>query len=108
MKYKWLGEELTIWQVEKIAGIPVKSLERGMIKTGETYIEEHGDGTTSVLPVLVEGMEIEFEREPAAEQVSKLDNLFSLQKLKREGGRDLVAEITALAQRVKLLEDKVK
>ena len=104
MKYKWLGEELTIRQVEKIVGIPVKSLERGMIKTGETYIEEHGDGTTSVLPVLVEGMEIEFEQEPTAEQVSKLDNLFSLQNLKREGGKDLVAEIDALKVRIENLE----
>ena len=104
MKYKWLREELTIQRFEQIVGIPVKSLARGMIKTGETYIEEHGDGTTSVLPVLVEGMEIDFEQEPTLEQLNKLDDIFSLQNLKREGGKDLVAEIDALKVRIEKLE----
>ena len=46
------------------------------------------------------GIEIEFEQEPTAEQVSKLDNLFSLQNLKRKGGRDLITEIDNLKVRM--------
>ena len=107
MRHQWLEEDLTCDRLSQELGCKVKNIISGQVVIGEQDGQD-ARGNSIKIPITKPGIEIEFEREPTAEQVSKLDGIFSLQKLKREGGRDLVAEITALAQRVKLLEDKVK
>ena len=71
-------------------------------------MELDNEGNPIKMPITHKGIEIEFEQEPTAEQVSKLDNILILQNLKREGGKDLVAEIDELKTRIKSLEDTVK
>ena len=102
MKYQWLEEDLTCDELSQAIGCTVKGITKGDIVIG--YGETAPDG--SYITITRKGIEIEFEQEPTAEQVSKLDNLFSLQNLKREGGKDLVAEIDALKAKVEKLEKR--
>jgi len=96
MKYQWLEEDLTCEKLNQEQGIKITSITSGDIVIGQS----------DNLSITRKGVEIEFEQEPTLEQVNKLDGLFSLQKLKREGGRDLVAEIDALKAKVEKLEKK--
>ena len=96
MKYQWLEEDLTCEKLNQEQGIKITSITSGDIVIGQS----------DNLSITRKGVEIEFEQEPTLEQVNKLDGLFSLQKLKREGGRDLVAEIDALKVRIEKLEKR--
>ena len=96
MKYQWLEEDLTCEKLNQEQGIKITSITSGDIVIGQS----------DNLPITHRGIEIEFEQKPTAEQVSKLDNLFSLQNLKREGGKDLVAEIDDLKVRIEKLGKK--
>ena len=89
-------------------GIEVKTISAGQVPTGEKIEIEmvNPDGSVMLVDKTCKGIVVEFEQEPTAEQVSKLDNLFSLQNLKRKGGKDLVAEIDALKAKVEKLEKK--
>ena len=96
MKYQWLEEDLTCEKLNQEQGIKITSITSGDIVIGQS----------DNLSITRKGVEIEFEQEPTLEQVNKLDGLFSLQKLKREGGKDLVAEIDALNVRIENLGKK--
>ena len=97
MKYQWLEEDLTCEKLNQEQGIKITSITSGDIVIGQS----------DNLSITRKGVEIEFEQEPTLEQLNKLDGIFSLQKLKREGGKDLATEIDALKVRMEKLE-KIK
>jgi len=67
MKYKWLKKDAI--------RIPYKSITKGGLPTGEV---ENG------MPVLEEGIEVEFEGDATPQQLADLDRTFT--GLRREGG----------------------
>ena len=103
MSYQWLEEDLTCDRLSQTLGCKVKNIISGQVIIGEKDVLD-GEGNPIKIPITHRGIDIEFEQEPTAEQVNKLDNLFSLQNLKREGGGDLVAEINQLKARVESLK----
>ena len=100
MKYRWLESVPSINELELELGCKIKDIVVGWLITGYDGKDEFGQ----LMPTRHRGIDIEFEQEPTAEQINKLDDIFSLQKLKREGGKDLVAEIDALKVRIEKLE----
>ena len=106
MNYRWLEEDLTCDKLNQGLGCKVKDIISGQVVIGEQDGQD-AKGNSIKIPITKPGIEIEFEQEPTLEQINKLDGIFSLQKLKREGGGDLVAEIDALKVRIEKLE-KIK
>ena len=106
MQYRYLEKDLTCVKLSNLLGIEVKTISAGQVPTGEKIEMVNSDGSVMLVDKTCKGIVVEFKQEPTAEQVSKLDNLFSLQKLKREGGRDLVTEIDNLKVRMENLEKK--
>ena len=103
MKKRWLEKIKSCEELGQEIGCKIKSITSGQLVIGEEDALD-SEGNPIKIPITKPGIEIEFEREPTAEQVSKLDNLFSLQNLKREGGKDLVAELDDLKVRIEKLE----
>ena len=106
MSYQWLEEDLTCDRLSQELGCKVKNIISGQVVIGEEDALDN-EGNPIKIPITHRGVEIEFEIMPTLEQVSKLDDIFSLQNLKREGGKDLIAEIDALKAKVENLE-KIK
>ena len=106
MRHQWLEEDLTCDRLSQTLGCKVKNIISGQVVIGEKDVLD-GEGNPIKIPITHRGIEVEFEIMPTLEQVSKLDDIFSLQKLKREGGKDLIAEIDALKARMEKLE-KIK
>lgn len=102
MKYKWLEDIPTCDELSQAIGCPVKSITKGDIVIG--YGETAPDGSYS--EITRKGIEVEFEQEPTVEQLERLDGIFSLHNLKREGGRDLIAEIDQLKQKIDSIEPR--
>jgi len=105
MKHRWLEEEnsKTCEQLEQELDCKVKSITEGNIIVGYVdTIDENGKPVK--LPVTCKGIEIEFEGEPSDEQLARLDIKFM--GLKREGGKDLIAEIDELKTKIEKLEKK--
>ena len=105
MNYRWLEEDLTCDRLSQELGCKVKNIISGRVVIGE-QVGQDAKGNSIKIPITKPGIDIEFEQEPTLEQVNKLDDIFSLQKLKREGGKDLVADIDALKVRIEKLEKK--
>jgi len=95
MKYQWLDNK-TCRELSAELGCEVKSISQGDIVVGLV------DGR----PVTTPGIEIEFAKEPAAEQLAKLDGLFP--HLHRAGAMTATDELTALKDRIKQVEDQLK
>ena len=106
MRHQWLEEDLTCDRLSQELGCKVKNIISGQVVIGEEDALD-SEGNPIKIPITHRGIEVEFEIMPTLEQVSKLDDIFSLQNLKREGGRDLVAAIDALKARIEKLE-KIK
>ena len=106
MRHQWLEEDLTCDRLSQTLGCKVKNIISGQVVIGEKDALDN-EGNPIKIPITHRGVDIEFEIMPTLEQVSKLDDIFSLQNLKREGGRDLVAAIDALKARIEKLE-KIK
>jgi len=87
MKYQWFQKNKTCDELSLELGIEIKSITIGAIGDEEPATP---------------GIEIEFEKEPTPEQLTKLDML--LPELKREGGKSLASEITQLKDRLSSLE----
>lgn len=77
MKYKWLKRGVTPDELSQLLGIKVNSMKSGLIETGETYLEEEEDGSMTELPVVAEGIELDFDGEPTREQIEKVYQLLS-------------------------------
>ena len=103
MSYQWLEEDLTCDRLSQEVGCKVKNIISGRVVIGEEDALDN-EGNPIKIPITKPGIDIEFEQEPTLEQVNKLDNLFSLQNLKRESGKDLATEIDALKVRIEKLE----
>lgn len=86
MKYQWL-ENKTCTELSQELGIEVKSITKGGI----------GDEN---MPI--QGIEIEFAKEPTVEQLARLDMM--LPGLRRAGGQNFADEMTELKGRVAQLE----
>lgn len=86
MKYQWL-ENKTCTELSQELGIEVKSITKGGI----------GDEN---MPI--QGIEIEFAKEPTAEQLARLDMM--LPGLKRAGGQNFADAMSELKDRVSTLE----
>ena len=104
MQYRYLEKDLTCVKLSNLLVIEVKTISAGQVPTGEKIEMVNPDGSVMLVDKTCKGIVVEFKQEPTAEQVSKLDNLFSLQNLKRKGGKDLVAEIDDLKARIEKLE----
>jgi len=105
MNYRWLEEDLTCDRLSQELGCKVKNIISGQVIIGELDALDN-EGNLIKKPIVKKGIEVEFEIMPTLEQVSKLDDIFSLQNLKREGGKDLVAEIDDLKARIENLGKK--
>ena len=104
MKIKWFKELIGIDSVELNAklGLKIKSVTKGSILTGKTIETTDFDGSPILLPETKPGIELEFEVQPTAEQLGKLDIL--LEGMSREGGRTLITELDELKAKVAKLE----
>jgi len=75
MKYHWLGEQKTCDELGKELGCNILGITKGGIIIGY-------DGE---IPIIKQGVEIEFDGEPTAEQLAKLTTKFPM--FKREGSK---------------------
>jgi len=75
MKYKWIRRSVSPNELSQLLGVKVNSIKSGLIETGETYVEYNNDGTTSTLPVLAEGVEVDFEVPPTGAEIDRVYNL---------------------------------
>ncbi len=75
MKVRWTKDEDTPDSLSQKLGMKVKSITRGLLQVGEEAAV--ADGMEVIVPILKEGIEIEFESEPTTEQLAKLDRVFS-------------------------------
>lgn len=105
MKYQWLDEQKTCADLSQEIGCPVKSITRGLIVIGyEQSVDQ--DDKPVLDPITRKGIEIEFAKQPTAEQLAKLDGLFT--DFHRAGALSVPDELTALKDRVKQVEDQLK
>lgn len=71
MKHQWLEKHKTCNKLSQELGIEVRSITKGEIGDEETFIR---------------GIEIEFDTEPTAEQLEKIDVMFKPLNVKRTDG----------------------
>ena len=102
--YKWLESKPTIAEIEALTGKKVKKLTTGGIETGEYREELNPLGKPVQVPITCEGIEVEFEEEVTDAELNKLDKKFG--NLRREGARDLIAEVDELKGKVEKLETR--
>lgn len=103
MKIKWLKDEVTCDELSQLLGIKVVSMTRPFVEVGKRL--DSRNGKTIETPIMKEGVELEFEGTPTAEQLRKIDATFS-GEFKREGQKPLAEEIDELKQRLTAVEKK--
>jgi hypothetical protein len=104
-KYRYLMKDrLTCEDLEQLLGVRVLSITTGNIIVGEPQeaLDDYGESTTTISTV--EGIEIEFEDEPAIEQLNKLDLLMT--GYRRQGGKSLDERLEEIEEKIKTLEEK--
>jgi len=103
MKYQWLHKEQTCDELSAELGFEIASITRGDIVVG--YEEGRDEaGKKAQVPIIRRGIEIEFRKEPTAEQLARLDLM--LPDLRRAGGKTLAERVQEVADRVAELERK--
>ena len=103
MKYQWLRKDQSCDELSADLGFEIMSITRGEIAIGYEEATDP-DGRKLLVQILRPGIEIEFRKEPTAEQLARLDLM--LPDLRRAGGKTLAERVQEVADRVAELERK--
>ncbi len=104
-KYRYVIKDgLTCEDLEQLLGIRILSIKTGSVVVGEPQETQDEYGEPTITVSTVEGIEIEFEGEPAVEQLDKLDLLMT--GYRRQGGKSLAERLEEMEEKIKTLEEK--